>query len=108
MLKIKTIPHKKQRYDCLDDWTFNKGGLEMTISETGKLEYDVLLTIHGLFEAVRCKQRGICEEDVAKFDRKSKDGDPGNNPKAPYHEMHMEAEALERIVARMFNVSFQE
>jgi hypothetical protein len=108
-ISIKTIEHSLQRYNCLDDWRilYNED-LDVIVSNTGLLEYNALILIHGLIEAVLCNIHGITTEQVDKWDLKCKDDDPGMNPKAPYHSEHMDAIAIEKIVCCMFGLDWKQ
>jgi hypothetical protein len=101
---IVDCPHDNQQYNTLDDWQFTDRGLTITVSDTGDLRYNALLVIHGLVEALLCKAHGITTEEVDAYDLKSKDDDPGLNPKAPYHDEHMTALKIEYDLAARLGV----
>jgi hypothetical protein len=108
LIKIDTIPHNSQRDNTLDDWIIKGKILNIPVSNLGKIEYNALLIIHGLIEAVLCAQRGISEKSVREFDLKSKLDDPGQDPKAPYHKEHLEGNRFERLVARSFGIDWKD
>jgi hypothetical protein len=103
---ICNIPHKKQRYPTVGDWTVSKGVLTIKVSRMSDWRYELLVGLHELVEASLCRQRNISQETVDAFDtnfeRKRKAGnvdEPGDDPKAPYRVEHFAATNLERLMA---------
>ena len=118
-ITIKTIPHQKQRYPTVGDWLFDsKGDLEIRVSDTKNWKYNALVAVHELIEVLLCKERGIDQQTVDKFDksfekrRKAKrspikDSDePGDAVNSPYRDEHCTATGVERILAAELNVSW--
>ena len=75
--------------------------------------YEFLVGMHEAVEAYLCKQAGISEAAVDRFDqaykRRRKPGDdsePGADPTAPYHKEHMFATKVERMLADQLRVSW--
>jgi hypothetical protein len=73
--------------------------------------YEFLVGMHEAIEAYLCKQAGISQAAVDRFDqayeRRRKPGDdsePGDNPKAPYHKEHTFATKVERMLADQLGV----
>ena len=69
--------------------------------------------MHEAIEAYLCKQAGISQVAVDRFDqayeRRRKPGDdsePGDDPKPPYHKEHMFASKVERMLANKLGVNW--
>jgi hypothetical protein len=112
MLKIhiETIPHGEHRYPMVGDyWDDPDGTLQVRVSEMGDPRYEFLVTIHELIEKELCRQRGISEPEITRFDLQFEeeckqglhdpDEEPGDDPSAPYHREHVFATKLERMLA---------
>jgi hypothetical protein len=108
-LEIKTIPHKKQRYETAGDWFSKKNRTYLRISECKDIRYEWLLAIHELVEKALCDINGIKEKDVDSFDLDfSGEGEPGDNASAPYRNEHCYATAVERMLCAAMNVSWSD
>ena len=111
---IETIPNENHRYETCGDWKFNEwGDLEIKVSEMGNDVYHFAVGIHEAFEAMRCKQLGIKEEDITnfdiKFEKKRKKGntdEPGDDPASLYKRPHFQATNLERMVVDYMDEDF--
>ena len=117
-IDIKTIDHKKQRYETVGDWWWEGDKLVMRISDMKNWKYEFLVAVHEFIEAFLCRHSGIDGRDVDKFDiqfekdrKKFKWGnelEPGNDPKAPYYFQHNIATGVERILATILGVNWDE
>lgn len=110
-ITIQTIHHLDQRYNTCGDWQYDKDGnltirvSEMLINKGGELA----VAIHELVEAVLCRRYGVTEESIDKFDMSYQgDGEPGDDPKAPYNHQHCVATAVERIVISDLFMNWQD
>jgi hypothetical protein len=113
-ITIEFIDHEDQRYDTPGDWFYTpSGNLIVRISQTEIPEYNNLMAIHELVEALLCAHDGVRQRAVDRFDaawkpRRLADGTPilecGEDPEAPYHEQHVVAEQVERIAAQAMAV----
>ncbi len=114
MITIEAIPHETHRYPTVGDyWIDEHGDLVIKVSSTEDWRHHVLVGIHELIEAVLCQHRGVTFESIDAFDKAVPDdspfaNDPGHDPAAPYHDEHVFAEAIERLVARELGVNWQE
>lgn len=112
---IETIEHSRQRYATTGDyWQDPDGTLQVRVSnigpDDGRMQF--LVALHELIEMVICAHRGIAEPDIIAFDMAVPDDspyadDPGHDPRAPYHEEHVFAECIERLVAQQLDVNWQ-
>lgn len=107
-ITIKTIPHDKQRYETCGDWGFDQNGdLDICVSAMGDWRYELLVGVHELIEAALCKHRGIAGEAVDAFDKDfGGDGEPGDDPRAPYHKEHRSATNVEMRLAAELGVDW--
>ena len=121
MLKIhvETIPHHQHRYPMVGDyWDEPDGTLQVRVSEMGDPRYEFLVAFHELVEKELCRQRGISEAEVTRFDlrfeaeleqgRRDPDDEPGDAPDAPYRREHRFATILERMLAHEMGVDWDE
>jgi hypothetical protein len=103
-IQIKTIPHKKQRYETVGDYFIDKrGAVQFRVSDLGDDYKELAVILHELIEGFLCKKHGIKWQDIDKFDiayeKRRKPGDlseSGDDPKAPYRREHRFAENIER------------
>jgi hypothetical protein len=117
---IETIPHAEHRYETVGDWQFEASGdLIVRVSDMGNAEYESLVAIHEIVEALLCKKRGISEKEVTAFDEQFEiarkqfpdlfgDNEPGDHPKAPYNAEHAFATRLEHSLSLELGVDWQE
>lgn len=115
---IKTIPHKKQRYETVGDWWWEKNTLQMRISDMENWRYEFLVAVHEYIEAMLCKHSGVSQKSVDSFDIKfekdrlkfkwGNEPEPGNDPRAPYFFQHNIATGIERILATLLGVNWDE
>lgn len=117
-VKMIVIDHKDQRYPTVGDWVFNRDGdLVITVSTMDDWKKEICVMLHELIEACLCKERGIKEEDVSKFDIQFEEaraalgydaGEPGNQTNAPYHKEHMFATSVEMQFAGQLNLDWND
>jgi hypothetical protein len=116
---IETIPHDQQRYDTVGDWQFIGDDLIIKVSKFfPKLvrepivpydNYEFLIGIHELIEAILCKAYGIKEEEVDYFDMSHENHpDPGSLKDAPYYRQHLIATIIEKMLASELGVIWEE
>jgi hypothetical protein len=73
----------------------------ITVSRMPDERYEFLVGLHELIEAYLCKTRGISEASVTAFDTGvgANLDEPGDDPRAPYHNEHVFATKVERMMA---------
>lgn len=106
---IETIPHASQRYDTVGDWWFDPdGSLQIRVSAASDERYEQLVAVHELVEVLQCMNDGVTQKQVDEFDMAyTGDGEPGEQPEAPYHVQHMNAYAIEIALASMLRVDWK-
>jgi hypothetical protein len=73
------------------------------------LESEYLVAIHEFVEAILCRNSFISTEDVDNWDMDHPELDePGADVGAPYHDQHMTAEFVERVVCQALGLSWLE
>lgn len=117
-IEIKTIPHKKQRYEtCGDYWENEKGDIHIRVSEMRNPRYEFLVALHEMVEQFLTRERGIKEADITEFDinfekqremgiHKAED-EPGDDVEAPYRREHFVATNIERILANELGIDWK-
>lgn len=117
-IHIQTIKHSSQRYPTCGDWYYKNSGqdLYITVSELQDWRKEILVAVHELIEVMLCKDHGITQQDVDKFDiefEKNRDPndfitEPGDDPKAPYFHEHFFATVIERLLAMQLKVDWKD
>ena len=116
-IQIETIPHDQHCYPTVGNyWDDSDGTLQVRVSEMGDPRYEFLVAVHELIEKELCRQRGISEPEITRFDVQFEeererglhdpDKEPGDDPSAPYHRDHVFATKLERMLAREMGVDW--
>jgi hypothetical protein len=108
---VKVIPHDQQRYDTCGDWWWEgEDGetLQVRISDMGNPLYEQCVLMHELTEVLLCKHRSISTEMVDAWDTAYGEGEPGDDPKAPYHKEHDAGNVVERFMAFQFGIDWDE
>lgn len=96
------------KYPTLDDWYYSPLETRVPIIDTGDVDINFLLFVHGLVEAHLCRKRGIKSRDVERYDAAHLDADePGELPDAPYYREHQQATDVEKILCQMLNISWE-
>lgn len=107
-ITITTIPQEQQRYDTKGDWFSDEPWhITIRVSDLGNPRYEVLVALHEFLEMFLCHDRGIGEDMVDKFDFAWKgEGEPGDDPNAPYFKEHQFATIIERLMAHELDVDW--
>lgn len=113
-IAIETIPHEQQRYETVGDWWADANGVwRIEVSDMSDPRYELLVAVHELVEMALCRQKGITEEEVTKFDmafeaarRTGDHSEPGDSELAPYRDEHTFATFIERAVALKLGVDW--
>lgn len=107
-ITIKAIDHKDQRYETCGDWIFEPdGSIIIYVSKMKNWKYELAVAIHEMIEVLDCKENGVSQETVDKFDKdfeKMRDiypdiiglTEPGDMKAAPYFLSHQMATEVER------------
>lgn len=110
-----TTAHENQRYPTLGDWFEQGEALQIRASRVGNHDYETLILLHELVEALLCRKRGISDADVDAFDMDFEDNrsmgdksEPGNSAKAPYYKEHQFATCIERLMAHELGVDWND
>lgn len=108
-ITIETISHQDQRYPTVGDWFYSKAGdLNIKVSQMNDEDMELLVAFHELVEAILCKANGVTQEQVDEYDMNfAGDGEPGDADSAPYHDEHVLAECLERLLAQEMGVRWR-
>jgi hypothetical protein len=107
----ETINHKDQRYDTAGDyWKHPDGRHDVykisRLPQGWKAELAVL--IHEIVEFQLCKEAGIKEKDITKFDIESGHLDPGTIKNCPYFKQHKLATEIEKYVIKKLGLNWKE
>ena len=106
---LEIVEHARQRYATCGDWQFVDGELRIKVSRLPQMSFEYLVAIHELIEAVLCAAAGVKESDVDRFDMQFKgDGEPGDDPSAPYYRQHQIATEVEKYLAAELGVDWGE
>jgi len=106
---VHVVPHAEQRYDTTGDWQWKDGGLVVTVSDLGNQRFNLLVAAHEITEALLCKRDGVTEASVDAWDLAYSDEDePGEVEGCPYFSQHEEASWVERELADLMGVDWDE
>jgi len=106
-ITIETVAHADQRYDTVGDWQWCGNDLVVRVSYMDDWRHVAAIAVHELVEALLCRDMGVSQEAVDKFDTAYKgDGEPGDDPQAPYRDEHCIATAVERMLIATFGISW--
>ena len=114
---IKSIPLKQlmERYGAEsvgDYWRPVRDSVQIRVAEMENQDYCFLVALHELVEEFLCTKRGIPEPEIQAFDQMfdklEKEGEPGDEPDAPYHREHVFATMIERMLADEIGVKWDE
>lgn len=108
-IMLKVIPHCKQRLkngDVADYFEISEKTV-IAVSDLGKAEYNFLVHLHEFVELFLIQKAGIAIKDIDDWDCKYPDT-MGDDPKAPYHLQHCQAEQIERFAAKVLGISWTE
>lgn len=108
-LSLITIPHSVQRYSTAGDWQAGHGHANILASHTPvDKRYERLVLLHELVECLLCKWTGVSTQVVDEWDLNFdfNGGEPGDDPKAPYHRQHVIASVVERLAAELLGVDW--
>jgi hypothetical protein len=113
---IETIPHGAQRYDTVGDyWTDSDGITQFRVSHLGDWRMEFLIAIHEQVEKAITRWQGLSENAIDefdfRFDREKKPcpmNEPGDCFRAPYHDAHIIATAIEALLAQQIGVNWEE
>jgi hypothetical protein len=105
---IKTIPHSEQRYDTVGDWFERDGVVHIRVSEAAEEQHAFVVALHELVEWYACKDAGVTEQAVDAFDMAfTGEGEPGDDPRAPYYKQHQFATGIERLMAIYLGIDWK-
>ena len=107
---IEFVPHSEQRYVTVGDWLYDGDTLILRISRTIDARHQQLVAMHELVEALACNVDSVTQQAVDEFDIHGEGttlDEPGDSPKSPYHDQHMIASAVERIMASALHVDWR-
>lgn len=100
---------EKPRYadTCGDWWTARSGDVHIVVTKLDVLDDEgFLIALHELVEWKLCQKRGITQKFVDDFDMAFKgEGEPGDDPAAPYREQHRQAMIVEHLVANFLGMT---
>lgn len=124
IIDFQVIPHKKQRYDTVGDYFLKKGRWIFHISKMKDKRYPVAVFLHEIIEFFLCRTLGISMEAIDHFDMAYEKArraglqvapchcafyeEPGDDPHAPYHQIHMVATRCERLICEALGIKWEQ
>jgi hypothetical protein len=109
-----TRPYKDMRYPTVGDFLYKLGvdRFNFIIAEMGNPDYEMLIFIHELVESYLCWKAQITEEEITAFDvqfeKEGKEGEPGDDPKAPYFKQHQIAGIFEKNLCGYLGIKWKD
>ena len=89
IINIETIKHSQHRYPTVGDWNYTAtGDWRIRVSEMANWRFEFLVAFHEMIEMALCRDKGITEQEVTKFDKayeanrphEDDDSEPGDDP----------------------------
>jgi hypothetical protein len=110
LIIARVLPHYLQNYDTAGDYIANGTGLwSVNVSKMSDWRHEALVLIHELVEMFTTTHNGISWNAITQFDVSHPElDDPGACPQAPYHKEHMAAEVIEKQLALLLGVDWEE
>jgi hypothetical protein len=79
------------------------------VSDCGNEDSEFLVALHEAYEQHACEKAGITQADVDRWDMAfTGEGEPGEDPNAPYHKEHMAACAVERLACELLGLTMEQ
>lgn len=108
-IHVRFIDEEDQRYGTCGDYWEEPMSLEVRVTSYRNTKYAHLILLHEMIELFLCLQRGIKLDEIDEFDYAFLEhGEPGNDPRAPYHKEHVFATQIERLLAAEMGVDWAE
>lgn len=104
-IHMESQPKSTMRYGTWGDWYFDDDGnliIKVVNDEPGlpTEDHQFLVALHELVEVWLCRHRGVTQQMVDEFDFSyNGNGEPGDEPDAPYRREHRFAMLIEHLVA---------
>ena len=110
---IRRVRHSDQPYATVGSWSYPADDrLVILVSDVRNPDEEFLIALHELVEAYLCHKHSVSDESVREFDiaynKSGRQGEPGDDPSAPYHREHVYATAVERLVAGELGVKWSD
>lgn len=112
-IRLRSIPHKAQRYESVGDYTETRTQIKISVSDMKNTLYEQLVAVHELVEVILVNARHIPHAAIDKFDlafeaarEPGNEDEPGHDQTAPYHKEHVFAEQIERMLAKELGVDW--
>lgn len=120
LLDLRTISHRRQRYDTSGDYFKRGPQWFFRISRMKDKRYCWLVLCHEFIEWCLCQLHSIKQKDIDRFDlayearrnhKRTPCGckyreDPGDDIHAPYYQEHRVATQCEQIIAKALDVEW--
>jgi hypothetical protein len=97
--------------DDVGYWNEPKTGNRfVAVLDVGNPDYSLLVAVHEMIEQHLCMKHGVTAQAVTLWDAAwdRRDGQPGDHPDAPYHREHAAATKVERALAEVLVVNWDE
>lgn len=108
IIVVETVPHGQQPYNTCGFYGTDNGAMHVTVSMMPDWKYTALVAIHEIIEATICRSDGVTDDEITAFDVAfTGDGEPGDDPAAPYRRQHLMATAIEKMLAAAMGVDWK-
>ena len=107
-IQVEFIPRDAMRCDSAGDYFEEGDTIRFIVAQSGNDEWDWLVLLHEMVEYVLVKKAGIPIAEIDAFDMAFQgDGEPGDDPSAPYRHAHSIATGVERIIAGSLGIDWK-
>jgi hypothetical protein len=106
-------PPYELRYDTSGDYFMEGDTLVFQVRRQDNDFLTKMQIIHELIEQTLCEEKGISNQAIDDFDMMDKEWiakyeEPGDDPRAPYHDAHILAKTCEYIILGELGINFKE
>ena len=118
VIQLEVIDHKEQAYSTVGDYRLEDGVMKIRASKM-KPHYEFLVLLHEFVEWYLVHCDGVDIEKIDEFDKRFEKmrseypdivdiDEPGDNEKAPYYHYHQVATRIEKYMADLLKVNWEE
>ena len=116
---LTTVPHEDQRYETCGDYEMIAPHSVVIKASRTRPHYEFLVLLHEFIEWYLVHCDGLDINKIDEFDKRFEkmrteypdiigDDEPGDNEKAPYYHYHQIATRIEKYMADLLKVNWQE
>jgi hypothetical protein len=109
-ISIRTVKPEYLRYESLGDYFLGPDEwLMIQVADLQNWKHEILVALHEFIECALVINKGISIREIDHFDITfDGEGEPGDDPKSPYHREHLFATEMEKQMAERLGVDWDD